>query len=94
MKYLGVIENAIEDAVAREIAYAVSKREDKIRNDLGLVKLVVNITTDSETWTNEEIWCSKNYEGCNDYHIDTLISGNMNGDLVFLAGFKPITDLL
>lgn len=94
MNYIYVIENAIEDAVAKEIAFAVSKREDEIRNYLGLVKLVVNITTDSEIYKNEEIWCSKNYEGCNDYHIETLINGNMNGDPVFLAGFKPITDLL
>jgi hypothetical protein len=50
--------------------------------------------TTSEIYKNEEIWCSKNYEGCNDYHIETLINGNMNGDPVFLAGFKPITDLL
>ncbi len=93
-EYIIDIINAIEKRAKDQADYAVAIREDEIRDMLGLEVMFMNITTDSEIYKNEEVWCSPNYKGCTDFHIDTLIAGNRNGDLVFLRGMKPIENLL
>lgn len=93
-KYLSAISEALETQVKRDVAYAVAKRENEIRELLGLEVMMVNITTDSDEHKNVEVWCSPKYKGCTDYNIDTLITGKKHGDLVFLRGFRNIETLL
>jgi len=93
-KYLSAISEALETQVKRDVAYAVSARENEIRELLGLEVMIVDITTDNDIYENVEIWCSHKYRGCTDYHMDTLVAGNKHGDLVFLRGFKKIETLL
>lgn len=93
-EYLIDIMNAIEKRAKAEAAYAVATREEEIRDMLGLEVMFMNITTDSEIYKNEEVWACPKYRACTDFHIDTLIAGNKNGDLVFLRGLKPVESLL
>jgi len=93
-KYLSAISEALETQVKRDVAYAVSTRENEIRELMGLEVMIVDITTDSDVYKNVEIWCSHKYRGCTDYNIETLVAGNKRGDLVFLRGFRKIENLI
>ena len=92
--YLLAIAEAIDTQVKRDVAYAVSTRENEIRELLGLEVMFINITTDNDVYENVEVWCSPKYKGCTDYNIETLVAGNKHGDLVFLRGFRKIENLI
>ena len=53
--YLLAIAEAIDTQVKRDVAYAVSTRENEIRELMGLEVMIVDITTDNDIYENVEI---------------------------------------